>query len=108
MAEMIDLLLTRRSVVAASMTQDGPTAEELQTILAAGHRVPDHGKLGFLKETRGLTLDMYCEMHLSKQSRMLRQNVRTLRRSGSCAHRQLSQWFRASRRISRFPNGNSN
>ncbi len=46
MAEMIDLLLTRRSVVAASMTQDGPNAEELQTILAAGDRVPDHGKLG--------------------------------------------------------------
>lgn len=46
MSEMIDLLLTRRSVVAASMTQEGPNAEELQSILAAGHRVPDHGKLG--------------------------------------------------------------
>jgi nitroreductase len=46
MTEMIDLLLTRRSVVAASMTQDGPSADELRSILAAGHRVPDHGKLG--------------------------------------------------------------
>ncbi len=46
MNEMIDLLLTRRSVVAGSMTQQGPSAEELETILAAGHRVPDHGKLG--------------------------------------------------------------
>ncbi len=46
MNETIDLLLTRRSVVAASMTQQGPSAEELETILAAGHRVPDHGKLG--------------------------------------------------------------
>ncbi len=46
MSEMIDLLLTRRSVVAASMTQEGPGEAELKSILAAGHRVPDHGKLG--------------------------------------------------------------
>lgn len=46
MSDEIDLLLTRRSVVAASMTQDGPSADEVQSILAAGHRVPDHGKLG--------------------------------------------------------------
>lgn len=46
MSEMIDLLLTRRSVVAGSMTQEGPTEGDLQSILAAGHRVPDHGKLG--------------------------------------------------------------
>lgn len=46
MNEMIDLLLTRRSVVAGSMTQQGPSADQLDTILAAGHRVPDHGKLG--------------------------------------------------------------
>ncbi len=46
MNETIDLLLSRRSVVAASMTQQGPTADQLEIILAAGHRVPDHGKLG--------------------------------------------------------------
>lgn len=46
MNEMIDLLLSRRSVVAGSMTQQGPSSEQLETILAAGHRVPDHGKLG--------------------------------------------------------------
>jgi nitroreductase len=46
MSEMIDLLLTRRSVVAGSMTQQGPSNAEVETILAAGHRVPDHGKLG--------------------------------------------------------------
>jgi len=46
MSEMIDLLLSRRSVVAGSMTQDGPNKDEVETILAAGHRVPDHGKLG--------------------------------------------------------------
>ena len=46
MNEMIDLLLTRRSVVAGSMTQQGPSAGQLDTILAAWHRVPDPGKLG--------------------------------------------------------------
>lgn len=46
MSEMIDLLLTRRSVVAGSMTQQGPSKAEVETILTAGHRVPDHGKLG--------------------------------------------------------------
>lgn len=46
MNEMIDLLLSRRSIVASSMTQQGPSAEQLEAILAAGHRVPDHGKLG--------------------------------------------------------------
>lgn len=43
---LIELLLTRRSVVAKDMTEDGPSAEQLQQILGAGHRVPDHGKLG--------------------------------------------------------------
>ncbi|MEQ9520698.1 MAG: nitroreductase [Parvibaculum sp.] len=43
---LIDLLLTRRSVSCALMTEDGPDAEALDLILRAGHRVPDHGKLG--------------------------------------------------------------
>ncbi len=41
----LDLLLNRRSVVAANMTEPGPTSEELELILRAGIRVPDHGKL---------------------------------------------------------------
>lgn len=41
----IDLLLTRRSVVAAKITTPGPTPEELDTILRCATRVPDHGKL---------------------------------------------------------------
>jgi len=41
----IDLLLSRRSGSAKRMTAPGPNASELRTILAAGARVPDHGKL---------------------------------------------------------------
>ena len=41
----IDLLLTRRSVKPLTMTGPGPSDAELQTILRAGARVPDHGKL---------------------------------------------------------------
>lgn len=45
-ASMIELLLTRRSVSSALMTDEGPDAAALDLILRAGHRVPDHGKLG--------------------------------------------------------------
>ena len=40
----IDLLLTRRSVLARDMIPPGPTAEELDTILRCGLRVPDHSR----------------------------------------------------------------
>ena len=43
---MMELLLTRRSVVAKNMVEPGPDAATLDEILAAGIRVPDHGKLG--------------------------------------------------------------
>ena len=41
----IDLLLSRRSVSANSLTEPGPNAEELQLMLRAAARVPDHKKL---------------------------------------------------------------
>jgi nitroreductase len=41
----IDLLLTRRSGKARDMVAPGPSGVELETILAAAGRVPDHGKL---------------------------------------------------------------
>jgi nitroreductase len=41
----IDLLKTRRSAPALSLTEPGPTAEELETLLSVASRVPDHGKL---------------------------------------------------------------
>ena len=40
----VDLLLTRRSVLAKDMIPPGPTEEELQTILRCGLRVPDHSR----------------------------------------------------------------
>ncbi|HAH10466.1 MAG TPA: nitroreductase [Alphaproteobacteria bacterium] len=43
--DAIQLLLTRRSGSAKRMTGPGPNPQELQTILRAAARVPDHGKL---------------------------------------------------------------
>lgn len=43
---VINALHTRRSVLAANMAEPGPSAEQIDSILAAAHRVPDHGKLG--------------------------------------------------------------
>lgn len=42
----LELLTQRRSVLAKNMQEPGPTPDQLQTILQAAHRVPDHGKLG--------------------------------------------------------------
>ena len=44
--DAIDLLLTRRSVIVKDMVAPGPDAAELEKILTAGIRVPDHGKIG--------------------------------------------------------------
>lgn len=43
---MLELLLKRRSVSAKDMHAPGPSPEQLQQLLKAAHRVPDHGKLG--------------------------------------------------------------
>src|ERR1700744_3905255 len=43
--DAIDLLLTRRSGSAKAMNGPGPSMDELQKILQAAARVPDHGKL---------------------------------------------------------------
>jgi nitroreductase len=45
MSSTIDLLKIRRSVKPIEMTGPGPSADELETILTLGARVPDHGKL---------------------------------------------------------------
>ena len=44
-AGTLGLLLSRRSGSAKAMTEPGPRPEQLRTILAAGARAPDHGKL---------------------------------------------------------------
>lgn len=43
--QAVDRLLQRRSVKAMDLCGPGPGAEDLQTILSAAIRVPDHGKL---------------------------------------------------------------
>jgi nitroreductase len=43
-AALIDFLKTRRSVGIGFLAEPGPSAEELNEILAIGTRVPDHGK----------------------------------------------------------------
>jgi len=43
--ETIDLLLKRRSAKPAMLVAPGPSGEQLQTILTAAARVPDHKKL---------------------------------------------------------------
>jgi nitroreductase len=42
---VIDLLLSRRSVLAKDLIEPGPTDTDLDTIIAAGLRVPDHGRV---------------------------------------------------------------
>lgn len=42
----IETLLKRRSVVAKNLGEPGPSDHELEMILKAGVRVPDHGKIG--------------------------------------------------------------
>ena len=43
---LLQALLTRRSVLANNMCEPGPDDEQVDLILQAAHRVPDHGKLG--------------------------------------------------------------
>jgi nitroreductase len=42
----LDLLRTRRSVAARDLVEPGPDEAQLEKLLEAGLRVPDHGKLG--------------------------------------------------------------
>lgn len=42
---MIELLKKRRSAPAATLTEPGPNAAEIEIILGIASRVPDHGKL---------------------------------------------------------------
>jgi nitroreductase len=43
--ELLDYLLKRRSVKADQLSAPGPNPEQLQKILSAATRVPDHGKM---------------------------------------------------------------
>src|SRR6185312_7651130 len=43
--DTLDLLLKRRSAKAALLTDPGPSAQQLETILTAAARVPDHKRM---------------------------------------------------------------
>ena len=45
MNEMIRLLQRRRSLAPANLSEPGPSAAEIETLLTVASRVPDHGKL---------------------------------------------------------------
>jgi nitroreductase len=45
MNETIRLLQRRRSLAPANLTEPGPSAAEVETLLTVASRVPDHGKL---------------------------------------------------------------
>ncbi len=45
MTDLSDFLLSRRSIVVREMLGPGPTDADLEKILRAGMRVPDHGRL---------------------------------------------------------------
>ena len=45
MNETIRLLARRRSLAPANLTEPGPSAAEVETLLTIASRVPDHGKL---------------------------------------------------------------
>lgn len=64
MSDILDFLLKRRSTLAIMLEDPGPTEDEVELILTAGSRVPDHGKLvpwrfilftGVARETIGET-----------------------------------------------------
>jgi nitroreductase len=45
MTDTANFLLNRRSIVVRNMAEPGPSNEDLEKILRAGMRVPDHGRL---------------------------------------------------------------
>lgn len=45
MSDLPEFLLKRRSIVVRNMAEPGPTDSDLENILRAGMRVPDHGRL---------------------------------------------------------------
>ena len=45
MPDALELLKTRRSLKPVELTQPGPSAAEIDTLLTVASRVPDHGKL---------------------------------------------------------------
>ena len=88
----LDLLLARRSVSANSLAEPGPNAAELELILRAASRVPDHKKLVpwrfilFQGEARAEFGKVLARCVPPRRRTLARSGWRT-RRSVSCARR---------------------
>ncbi len=69
-----DILVGRRSVVAAKMIEPGPDDETLAKIVEVGLRVPDHGKFGpwriqiIKKEAQAVLGDLYAALYAAENS----------------------------------------
>ena len=86
MPDALELLKIRRSVKPREMSGPGPTADELDTILTIGARVPDHGKLTpwrfivFEGDARARAGDVIAQVFAKKNP-----SAPTADTSGSCA-----------------------
>jgi len=84
--EALDVLLSRRSVKAREMVAPGPDGAALETILAAGMRVPDHGKLApwrflvFSGEARTALGEMIREAYLAEEAAPSKATAKALAR----------------------------
>jgi nitroreductase len=72
MTDATDLLLRRRSVPAFLLREPGPTQGQIETMLTAASRVPDHGKLAPWRfilvegDARGRLADRLAEVALAE------------------------------------------
>ena len=79
--ETIDLLLTRRSAKALTMVEPGPSDSEIEMILRAGARVPDHGKLApwrfilFKDEARAKFGDLLAKIYAEVETRATEEQI---------------------------------
>lgn len=99
--ETLELLLQRRSTKAAMLGDPGPSPQQLETILTAAARVPDHKKLepwrfivfeGDARAAFGRVLLKAC---LAEDEERPRPRDSKLSARGSCGHRQWSPSSRA-------------
>lgn len=94
----LDLLHTRRSVAPRDMIEPGPDDEQLQAILEAGIRVPDHGKLGpwriqvIDKQGQAALGDLYAKLFAETYPDPRAEQIETERRRPQYAPVLLVVW----------------
>lgn len=87
----IDFIRTRRSVMAAKITEPGPNAEELDIIIDAGLRVPDHSRCGpwriqiIGKEGQFALGELYAELFAAENDEATEEMIEYWRKRPSTA-----------------------